>query len=182
MGLIEALKTVPDPRAQRGKRHPLWLALLIIIMGAMLGYWGYRPLAEFIDIYGDTLRHRLKLSQAVEFPSYSTLRRIMQALDFVALAEVFAHWAQQYAPLEPGAVLAVDGKSIKSTLSNYEQQTQNFVSLVSLFSHERGFVYHCQALENAHTSEQQVVQQLLETLALHPVVVTMDALHAQKNP
>lgn len=45
MNLIELLKLVKDFRAARGRRHELWLVLLSAIMGAMSGYWGYRPLA-----------------------------------------------------------------------------------------------------------------------------------------
>ncbi len=40
--LIDYLKQIPDPRKKKGNRHPLWLVLLIMIMGFMSGYWGYR--------------------------------------------------------------------------------------------------------------------------------------------
>lgn len=181
MELLELLNTLPDPRAKRGKRHPLSMLLLVIIMGTMLGYWGYRPLSEFIEAYGDELRMRLGLSPQVEFPSYSTLRRVMMQLDFAAFAAIFEQWAKQSVPLESAAVVAIDGKSIKSTVSEYNQATQNFVSIVSVFSHECGFVYQMQAMENQHQSEQSVVQQLLASLNLDAVVVTMDALHCQKK-
>jgi hypothetical protein len=182
MGLIECLKNVPDPRQSRGKRHPLWLALLIIILGAMLGYWGYRPLSEFIETYGEQLRRHLKLSQEVDFPSYSTLRRIMERLDFVVWAQMFEQWAQQYVSIPVGEVLAIDGKSIASTLSDHDQATQNFLTIVSLFSHQRGFVYQMQAMENQQVSEQAIVEQMLASLELQAAVVTMDALHCQKKP
>ncbi len=181
MELLELLKTVPDPRAKRGKRHPLSIVLLVIIMGTMLGYWGYRPLSEFTEAYGDELRIRLALSREVEFPSYSTLRRIMMQLDFAAFALCFEQWAKQFVPMESAAVVAIDGKSIKSTVTEYDKATQNFVSVVSVFSHECGFVYQMQAMENQHQSEQSVVQQLLASLKLDAVVVTMDALHCQKK-
>lgn len=182
MNLIELLETIPDPRAQRGKRHPLVIVLLVILMGTMLGYCGYRPLSEFIERYGDELRTGLDLTDTVEFPSYSTLRRVMMQLDFAAFAAVFAQWAKQFVPLDTAAVVAIDGKSIKSTISDYDQATQNFVSVVSVFSHECGFVYQMQAMENQQGSEQTVVQQLLKALELEGVVVTMDALHCQKKP
>lgn len=37
MNLIERLKQVPEFRAARGQRHALWLVLLLIILGAMMG-------------------------------------------------------------------------------------------------------------------------------------------------
>jgi predicted transposase YbfD/YdcC len=54
--------------------------------------------------------------------------------------------------------------------------------LVSFFSHQQGFVYASQVMENKQISEQQVVQQMLMTLQLQGAVVTADALHCQKKP
>lgn len=181
MSLIELLQTLPDFRAKRGVRHPLWLVLLCIILGAMLGYWGYRPLAEFVEDYGSVVRAQLQLSEDVALPSYSTFRRVMHGLDFEAFTELFNRWVQQQVTIEPEEWLSLDGKSIRSTLTTPCQREQNFVALVSVFSHKRGLVHGTQAMENQDTSEIQVVRDLLETLNLTQVGVTMDALHAQKN-
>jgi hypothetical protein len=62
-----------------------------------------------------------------------------------------------------------------------DQATQNFISIVSLFSHQRGFVDQMQAMQNKQHSEQQVVEQMLATLDLQAAVMTMDALHCQKK-
>ncbi len=40
--LIEHLRQVKDFRTTDGRRHPLWLVLLFVIMGTMSGYVGYR--------------------------------------------------------------------------------------------------------------------------------------------
>ncbi len=60
--LIDYLKQIPDSRNPHGCRHPLWLVLLIIIMGMMSGYWGYRQLGRFVE------RHRRALIQLLEIP------------------------------------------------------------------------------------------------------------------
>lgn len=46
MSLIEHLQQISEFRAARGQRHQLWFILLLLILGAMMGYWDYRPLAE----------------------------------------------------------------------------------------------------------------------------------------
>jgi hypothetical protein len=77
--------------------------------------------------------------------------------------------------------VAADGKSIKSTLSDYTESYQNFIRSVSAFTHESGVVLHLQMMNNKHISELEVVRQLIAALAGQPIVFTLDALHAQKK-
>jgi predicted transposase YbfD/YdcC len=53
--LIDYLKQVPDERNASGQRHPMWLILLIIIMGMLSGYGGYRSLGRFVESGNDYL-------------------------------------------------------------------------------------------------------------------------------
>ncbi|HEY9691294.1 MAG TPA: transposase family protein, partial [Oculatellaceae cyanobacterium] len=41
ISLIEHLKKVKDFRKNKGKRHPLWLVLLVVILGMMSGHQSY---------------------------------------------------------------------------------------------------------------------------------------------
>ncbi len=50
--LIEQLQQVKDFRTKDGQRHSLWLVLLLVIMGTMSGYVGYRAWGDFVK------RHR----------------------------------------------------------------------------------------------------------------------------
>ena len=77
---MELLKTIPDPRGKRGKRHPLWLALFISLLGSLCSYWGYRPLAKFCKKHRKTVLNLLKLNpNHAILPSYSTFRRIFNS-------------------------------------------------------------------------------------------------------
>ncbi len=181
MNLIDHLKQVPEFRAARGQRHPLWLILLLIILGAMMGYWGYRPLAEFVALYGRDICRKLDIAEDTKLPSYSTFRRIMQQLDYQVLAALFTDWVQSYQPVTAGEWFSADGKSIRSSVTDYDQAEQNFVSLVSLFAHQRGVVQAVMPMENKLMSEQEVVRVLLSAVGFTNVGVTMDALHCQKN-
>jgi hypothetical protein len=181
MSLIKHLQQVPEFRAARGQRHELWLILLLIILGAMMGYWGYRPLAEFVEGYGQEICRKLNLAPDTPLPSYSTFRRVMQGLDYDVLANVFTQWAQFQHEVEPGEWFACDGKSIKGSVTDYDQAQQNFVSMVSLFSHQRGVVQAVMPMEHKQTSEQEVVRVLLSAVGLSGIGVTLDALHCQKN-
>lgn len=181
MSLIAHLQQIPEFRAARGQRHELWFVLLLIILGAMMGYWGYRPLAEFAEIYGKEICQTLELVPDTKLPSYSTFRRVMQQLDYQVLATAFTNWAQHQHPIEASEWFACDGKGIKGSLTNSDQAQQNFVSMVSLFSHQRGIVQAVMPMEHKLVSEQEVVRWLLSAIELTGVGVTLDALHTQKK-
>ncbi len=92
LSLIEKLKQVKDFRKDKGKRHPLWIVLVVIILGTMLGYSGYRELGEFAK----NNRHRLSKEFNISperVPSYSTIRRVMMGVEWQSLLKVFNEWA-----------------------------------------------------------------------------------------
>ena len=45
--LIQSLQEIRDFRAPQGKRYPLWLILLLVIMGTISGCKGYQALEDF---------------------------------------------------------------------------------------------------------------------------------------
>ncbi|NEN98430.1 MAG: ISAs1 family transposase [Moorea sp. SIO3I7] len=178
--LIDYLKEIPDHRSPHGLRHPLWLVLLIIIMGMMSGYWGYRQLGRFVERHRRELINILQIPNA-RVPSYSAIRRVMVNLDYEKLQIVFNEWSKQYSVIPSNEWISLDGKSLKNTVSNYDQAQQNFINCVSAFSHQRRLVLGVKMMENKQESEIPVVRDLIELLDLTGVVFTFDALHCQKK-
>jgi hypothetical protein len=178
MTLIEALQTVPDYRQARGKRHPLWIILVFIVMGNLAGYQGNRPLEEFAQRYGSEVARLLQIELAA-VPSFSTFRRAQIGLDFVALSEAFAQWMRQHLTVDDD-VYAIDGKRIRQPILDDDGKTR-FVGLVSIFAQAQGITVDLAALTTNETSELKGVQDLLEKLYLTGGGFTLDALHAQKN-
>jgi hypothetical protein len=157
-----------------------WLILLLIIMGTISGCKSYYALEEFGARHCEALCKMLGLNLN-RFPSDTTFRRVLQKLDFALLAQQFEQWTKEQVGLELGEEIAIDGKSIKSTVDKEQSGYQNFVNMVSVYSQRQGVVLAVQAFESKSTSELKVVQKLLKALALQDVVVTLDALHCQKN-
>lgn len=181
MNLIEAIIAVPDHRKARGIRHPLWLILTIILLGSCTGYWGYKPLVDFTKNHRATLIKLFDLPSDIRFPSDSTFRNIIHSLDFEIIAVLFNVWAQQNLPIAPGELMAIDGKSIKSTSVGGNSSYQNFVSMVSVYSHDRGWVIRHKVMENQQRSEIEIVEELIRELSGCQIVITADALHCQKK-
>ncbi len=178
--LLTYLQQVPDFRTSRGRQYPLWVLLLLLIMGILSGCHSYLALEAFGQRHYPALAHQLGLDGG-RAPSDTTYRRILQKLNFTHLVDLFHRWMSQSVEIAPGEWLSIDGKSIKGTVSNFDNAGQNFVSLVSVYSHHQGVVVALQQFENKADSEQKVVQYLLETLQLSNVVLTLDALHTQKK-
>jgi len=65
-------------------------------------------------------------------------------------------------PPMPGERLAIDGKSIRCTVTDYTDSYQNFISTVSVYSHQRGIVLRMQPMSNKKISEVAIVQQLIQ--------------------
>lgn len=179
--LIEQVKQVPDYRKGKGKRHALWLVLMLVLLGTLCGYRGYRPLADFTQQHWQTLCELLELPSHTRIPSYSTFRRVLQRVDFEPFVTLFNRWSQLFIKLTEQTWVAADGKSIKSTLSDYTESYQDFITSVSVFTHQSGVVLHLQVMNNKQTSEIEVVRQLIAALVGQPVVFTLDALHCQKK-
>ncbi|QLE58113.1 ISAs1 family transposase [Nostoc sp. TCL26-01] len=123
----------------------------------------------------------LNLDETIKLPSYSTFRRVLKTIDFQAFTDLFNDWASVFVPPIPGERLAIDGKGIRCTVTDYSQSYQNFINTVSVYSHSRGIVLRMQPMSNKKISEMAIVQQLISEFSGQKVVFTLDALHCQKK-
>ena len=180
MNLIEHLNQIEDPRRKQGQRFPLTTLLLIVIMGIMSGHFAYREIIHFSNANKKDLIKNLRIKHK-RIPSHVTIREIVKRIDFDSLNNAFYKWASSYVKIEKNDWFCIDGKSIKSTVEDYDRPYQNFVSLVSVFSPKRGQVIKTSAFENKKESEILIVEQLIEILDIKDAVLTLDALHCKKN-
>jgi len=180
MSLLDCLKEVKDPRRLQGQRYTVVSLLVLIIMGMLRGQYGYREIGRFCKHNKSFLVKKFGFVNK-QVPSYVTIRTFILAADFASIQQAFYRWAVNYVKIDAGEWIAIDGKSIRSTVSDYSNEYQNFVSLVSLFCSRREQVLHVEKFENKKNNEVQVVEELLEYLDLTDVIFTLDALHCKKN-
>ena len=178
--LQDFLSKVKDYRRGAGQRYPLWAVLSMIIMSIISGAKGYREFGRFMKANQESLIECFKLKHGV--PSHVTIRAILRKLDLYTLTKSFRAWMSVCAPPDSAEWLAIDGKSLSSTVTNPNDSLQNFVSVVSVFAQHSGLVYDLQAFENGKAFEPRIVRQLIRRLGLKDVVFTLDALHCQKKP
>ena len=108
---MQALAQVPDPRAARGRRHPL-AAILALAVAAMLAdarslyaiaQWGRLQSAETVRALGFT---------RAKTPTVSTLHEVFKILDVAAFEAALAAWAQA-ALARSSRAIALDGKALR---------------------------------------------------------------------
>jgi len=180
MNLVACLSTVADPRRKQGHRYSSVAILLIIIMGILRGQYGYREIGRFCKYNESILIKRFGFKNN-KVPSHVSIRAFILSADFASIQRAFHQWTRNYVPIEAGEWISIDGKSIRSTVSDYSNEYQNFVSLISLFCSKREQVLHVEKLESKKGNEGRTVEDLLEVLDLKEAVFTMDALHCKKN-
>jgi hypothetical protein len=180
MSLVACLSSIEDTRRKQRQRYTSVSLLLIIIMAILRGKYAYREIGRFCKLNERELITIFGFKNG-KVPSHVSIRSFILSTKFRAVQAAFHQWTERYVPIEAGEWIAIDGKSIRSTVSDYDNEFQNFVSLVSLFSSKREQVLHVEKLENKKDNETKTVAQLLEILDLKDVIFTMDALHCKKN-
>jgi DDE_Tnp_1-associated len=178
--IIEFFKKIPDPRRGAGQRHEQTFVLLLVVMSTMSGYLGYRAIGDFIKRNKESLLEHLQPKKN-RLPSFDTVRRIVQGIDFSLVSEQFYRWASQYVKLSRNEWVSVDGKVIGGTVTNANSSNQQFVSLVSLYCSKQKLVIGNQKVLHKKENEITIVQQLIEALKLEGVTFSLDALHCQKK-
>lgn len=178
MSLSELFKSFPDFRRGQGQRYPLEDVLWMIFLGICSGYAGYRPLGNFAKANKSFFTEALELRHGI--PSYVTFREILTNLDKKRVKERFAEWCS-IQELSPYDWVSGDGKSLKSTLSNYDADSQDFCAIVSIYVQKTGLCYLIEDFRNKKIGEAEILRTLLPSLKDKGVILTLDALHAQKK-
>ncbi len=179
VSLLSCLREVPDFRRAQGRRYPLAETLCMIVMSIMSGYCAYREIGRFIGHNQQELVSCLGLSRK-QLPSHVTIRQVLINLDFKALADAFRRWAGAQGQAS-GRSVSIDGKSLRSTVSEHDSQQQNFVVLVSAFCQQTGLIEEVERFENGKQSEIGSVRDLLGRMQQRGLLLTLDALHCQKK-
>ncbi len=179
--LLDLLAQVPDPRRGQGQKYKLPHVLLFAILAVVTGCNSYRGIVTFIDV------HRRKLNAAFGLtwrraPAHTAIRYILQGLDPAEVETVFRQHAAllQAACAKPGqGSIALDGKTLRGSFDNFNDRTA--AQLLSAFATDTSLVLaHADIAEKSN--EIPAAQALLAELGVAAgSIVTLDALHCQKN-
>lgn len=178
--LYDQLRELTDYRRAQGRMHELRFILIIVIMAIMSDFKSLRAMGDFVKKNKDELIKLFKPNKD-RLPSYLTIGRALQHIDFDELNKIFNNWAIGYVTIEDKDWISADGKAIAGTVTNSQNKFQKFTGLVSLFSNKRKQVIGASRTNSKKENEIPQLKSLIKMLELEGVVITGDALHCQAN-
>ncbi|QAY64839.1 ISAs1 family transposase [Xylanimonas allomyrinae] len=168
------LSGVEDPRDRRGRRHTVGALLAVGVCAVLTGARGFTAIAQWAQDAGPARLSALGMNRVAD---ESTFRRVFARLDADALDQILGAWAVTRARTVGGRrVLAIDGKAVRGA----RKRGAGVSFLVAALDHTTGVVAGQIGIDDK-SSEIIAARTLIERLDLHGAVVTMDALHTQRE-
>jgi hypothetical protein len=115
---------IADPRARRGRRHPLPAVLAIATAATLCGMRGYKAMAEWAEDLGQKARGRFRCryrNGRYEVPSESIIRDVLVRVDPEQLDRALQCWNGAYGQEDQS--LAIDGKTMCNAIDEAGRQT-----------------------------------------------------------
>jgi hypothetical protein len=174
----EVFAELNDSRQAQGKWHDLGTTLTIIFLAILSGEQGIRGIAAWIEEQRWRLGRQFKLKNS-RVPSYGTIRRLLAQVSVSDLERCLGRWADEIGQAWDGEDwpgISLDGKTLRSS----GDADHPALHLLSAFSHELGIVLSQRAV-GSKTNEIPEARRMLEDLTLEGKLVTVDALHTQRD-
>lgn len=170
MSLAEAFSVIIDPRVVKRSTHDLVEMLVVAVCATLCGADSFVDIELWASERLDWLRRFMKLEHGIA--SHDTLGRVFGLLDAKVVEKSFRLWVSGMIPaLEPGTVVAVDGKTSRRSGGDGRAA----LHLVSALATGIGVVLGQEATSEK-SNEITAIPPLLETLAIRGAIVTIDAM------
>ena len=179
MTLHEALGEYKDHRRKQGQRFPIASYLEMIILAGMSGRFGINSIGRFVKNNAEYFIERYSLLHGV--PSQTGIYNFLNELNYEELNKVLEKWMRQYTVDDDDIWMSIDGKVLGSTVTDANNSKQDYKSIVSMFCHHKSIVVSTKGYESKKENEIGTVQELIETLEIKGITMTLDALHCQKK-
>ena len=165
-----------DPRVERTKRHRLSDLIAIALCGAICGADTWADVERFGNAKIEWFRTFLPLENGI--PSHDTFGRVFAALDTEEFYACLANWIASLRLDLRGQTVAIDGKTLRKSFD--KSAGREALHVVNAWASDLRLSLGQLATEEK-SNEITAVPRLLEMLAIEGAVVTLDAMHCQKE-
>lgn len=172
--ILAHFHALDDPRRSPATRHPLLDIVAIALCAVICGADTWVDVEAFGHAKRDWLATFLALPHGI--PSHDTFGRVFAALDPAQFERGFRAWVAAVVELTAGTVVAIDGKTLRR--SHDRTHGKAALVLVSAWA-EANRLTLGQVAVAPGSNEIPAIPALLEQLALHGCIVTVDAIGCQ---
>jgi len=173
--IVEHFRTLEDPRIERTKKHLLLDILVIALCTLLTGGEGFQDMALFGQSKQAWLQTFLALPRGI--PSHDTFGRVFARLNPQRFQQCFLSWTQAVAQLTQGALVSLDGKTVRASFDRATASSP--LHMLSAWCSDQGGLVIGQIKTEAKSNEITAIPDLLQLLALHGCIVTIDAMGCQ---
>lgn len=175
-GVTRFFDDLEDPRIERTRAHRLTDIIMIAIVAVLGDAEHWTEVALFGRSKEAEFRRFLALPNGI--PSHDTFNRVFNRLDPEQLNRCFMRWVRHLAEGLGVKTVALDGKTLRG--SGDPANDAPPLHLISAWAHEAGLVLGQVACESK-SNEITALPELIGMLELKGCVVTVDALHTQRD-
>jgi predicted transposase YbfD/YdcC len=168
--------SLPDPRVDRTKLHPLLSIVTIALCAVLCGAESWDEIAAFGAARQAWFASFLALPHGI--PSHDTFNRVFATLDPVQFRACFLRWTQAIAGVLPAQVIAVDGKTLRR--SHDHHLGKQAIHMVSAWATANRLVL-AQVKVADKSNEITAIPELLRQLAIKGCLITIDAMGCQRE-
>lgn len=173
--IVEHFQTLEDPRIERTKKHPLLDILVIAVCTLLTGGEGFQDM----ELFGKSKRAWLQTFLALPngIPSHDTFGRVFARLNPQRFQECFVSWSRAVAHLTQGALVSLDGKTVKASFDRATASSP--LHMLSAWCSDHGGLVVGQLKTDNKSNEITAIPALLHVLAIKGCIVTIDAMGCQ---
>ncbi len=175
LNFIEHLSVVQEIRSDINPKHDIMDVMFLVISAITSGSEGWRG----IEIYGDHKLEWLRKYRPFEHgnPRRHTIARILRAVVTESLLAALASWINDQRVNQSKPIIAFDGKVLRGS---YRNDRKTSLQLVTVYDVERGLVLSKKPTVTKN-DELSISRQTLDMLNVKGSVITIDALHCQRE-
>jgi len=170
---LDYFSELEDPRVDRTKDHLLEDVIFITIAAVICGAETWNDIENYGNSKLEWLRQFLKLPNGI--PSHDTFNRVFSAIEPQQLENCFVRWVDAVCDLTEGEVICIDGKTIRGSR---DKGNKSIVHMVSAWA-QTNHLSLGQIKVDSKSNEITAIPRLLEVLAIHGCIVTIDAMGCQ---
>ncbi|QUJ69700.1 ISAs1 family transposase (plasmid) [Photobacterium sp. GJ3] len=175
MSLFDHLTLVEENRSHINQRHNLVDVMFLILSAISTGAEGWQDIEIFGDLKLDWLRQYRAFKHGI--PRRHTIARIVESVDCQSLMLALLSWVNQMREHKQQPLIALDGKALRGS---YHKNPDDALHSVAAYDVDNGlFLY--QEMTEGKGCEIAAVREVLNVLNITDAVITLDALHCQRD-